>query len=54
MANYNVVMHTRQGPRFYPGQSRNLDRVFCSMRTAVRLWDHNIGDQSQSQTWKLT
>jgi len=19
-----------------------------------RLWDHNIGDQSQSQAWKLT
>src|SRR6218665_69974 len=24
-----------QGPRFYSGQGRNLDRVFCSMRTAV-------------------
>ena len=24
-----------QGSRFYPGQGRNLDRVFCSMRTAV-------------------
>src|SRR6218665_2884180 len=24
-----------QGPRFYPGQGRNLDRVFCTMRTAV-------------------
>src|SRR6218665_689709 len=24
-----------QGPRFYPGQGRNLDRVFCSIRTAV-------------------
>src|SRR6218665_3843698 len=43
-----------QGPRYYPGQGRNLDRVFCSMRTAVRLWDHNIGYQSQSQAWKLT
>src|SRR6218665_2641983 len=24
-----------QGPRSYPGQGRNLDRVFCSMRSAV-------------------
>src|SRR6218665_1163703 len=24
-----------QGPRFYHGQGRNLDQVFCSMRTAV-------------------
>src|SRR6218665_777834 len=24
-----------QGPRFYSGQGRNLDRVFCSMCTAV-------------------
>src|SRR6218665_3381172 len=23
------------GSRFYPGHGRNLDRVFCSMRTAV-------------------
>src|SRR6218665_3608257 len=24
-----------QGPRFYPGQGRNLDRYFCSMHTPV-------------------
>src|SRR6218665_2015853 len=24
-----------QGPRFYPGQGRNLDRDFCSMYTSV-------------------
>src|SRR6218665_2947705 len=24
-----------QGPRFYPGQGRNLDGVFCSICTAV-------------------
>ena len=24
-----------QGPRFYPGQGRNLDQDFCSMRTPV-------------------
>src|SRR6218665_3561682 len=24
-----------QDPRFYPGQGRNFDRVFCSMCTAV-------------------
>src|SRR6218665_3490545 len=24
-----------QGPRFYLGQGRNLDRDFCSMRTTV-------------------
>src|SRR6218665_1133879 len=24
-----------QGPRLYPGQGRNLDRNFCSMRTPV-------------------
>src|SRR6218665_1191846 len=24
-----------QGPRFYPGQGRNLDRDFCSVRTPV-------------------
>src|SRR6218665_1290556 len=24
-----------QGPKFYPGQGRNLDRDFCSMCTAV-------------------
>src|SRR6218665_1008252 len=32
-----------QGPRFYLGQGRNLDRDFCSMRTTVpplgkQLW----------------
>src|SRR6218665_2024526 len=26
---------TFQGPRFYPGQGRNLDRDFCSMHTPV-------------------
>src|SRR6218665_1365340 len=43
-----------EGPRSYPGQGRNLDRVFCSTRTSVCLWDQRIGYQSQSQAWKLT
>jgi len=38
-----------QGPRFYPGQGRNLNRDFCSMRPLFRLWDYNIVYQSQSQ-----
>src|SRR6218665_3270001 len=28
-------MQDCQGPRVYPGQGRNLERVFCSKRTAV-------------------
>ena len=28
--------------------------IYAPCATLFRLWDHNIGYQSQSQAWKLT
>ena len=43
-----------QGPRFYPARAEIWIEFSAPCAPLFRLWNHNIGDQSQSQDWKLT
>src|SRR6218665_875098 len=44
-----------RGLRFKPRTGQTFEtRVLLHAHPMLRLWDHNLGYQSQSQAWKLT
>src|SRR6218665_59438 len=44
-----------RGPRFKPRPGKTFETRFVFYaHPMLRLWDHNIGHQSQFEAWKLT